>query len=420
MFSLREMIALDLEQKLAILADAAKYDVSCASSGSRRPGRGGGIGNTAAGGICHSWTADGRCVSLLKLLYTNVCCYDCAYCVNRRSSDVPRASFTPDELARLTIDFYRRNMIEGLFLSSAVAVSPDRTMERLIRVAEILRHRERFDGYIHMKVIPGSDPVLVRRLGCRADRLSVNAEFATDRDLSLLAPDKKRRDIEGNMLTIRDRQRELLPAPRRGAAPPVFVPAGQSTQMIVGAGEGDDRAILTRAQSLYRLMGMKRVYYAAYVPVNLPAAERGSTPLLREHRLYQADWLMRFYGFEAGEILGEAQPLLDLAVDPKAAWALRNYHLFPLDVNTAPREMLLRVPGLGPGSVARILASRRLSRLNYEALGKTGAVMRRARYFVSAQGRRPCPWTDDPARVYRALAGQDREAHQQLSFLEAV
>ena len=408
---------MDLEQKLAILTDAAKYDVSCASSGSRRPGERGGIGNTAAGGICHSWTADGRCVSLLKLLYTNVCCYDCAYCVNRRSNDVPRASFSPEELARLTMAFYRRNMIEGLFLSSAVAVSPDHTMERLIRVAEILRHRERFSGYIHMKIIPGASQTLVERLGYLADRVSVNAEFATDRELSRLAPEKTRRSIEENMLAVRNRQRELLPSLCRGAAPPAFVPAGQSTQMIVGAGEGSDRDILLRAQSLYQTMRMKRVYYSAFVPVNLPEAQQGRTPLLREHRVYQADWLMRFYGFEAGEILGDS-PFLDLKVDPKAAWAVNNFRLFPLDVNTAPREMLLRVPGLGPRSVARILAARRLARISYETLAKTGAVMRRARYFVSAQGHRPYPWAEDPERVYRALSGQDGEAHQQLSFLE--
>ncbi len=410
---------MDLEQKLAILTDAAKYDVSCASSGSSRPGVKGGVGNTAAGGICHSWTADGRCVSLLKLLYTNVCCYDCAYCVNRRSNDVPRASFTPDEVARLTIDFYRRNMIEGLFLSSAVAISPDRTMERLIRVAEILRQRERFNGYIHMKVIPGASAALVQRLGYLVDRASVNVEFATDRELSLLAPDKTRRGIEGNMLAIRDKKLELLPTLYHGAAPPAFVPAGQSTQMIVGAADGNDRDILGRAEALYQQMGMKRVYYSAYVPVNLPSSQQARTPLLREHRVYQADWLMRFYGFRAGEILGE-RPNLDLAVDPKIAWAVANYRLFPLDVNTAPKELLLRVPGLGPRSVERILAARRLARISYEALGKTGAVMRRARYFISAQGRRPYPLVDDPERVYRALAGQDKEAHQQLSFLEAV
>lgn len=411
---------MDLERKLAILTDAAKYDVSCASSGSERPGVKGGAGNTAAGGICHSWTADGRCVSLLKLLYTNVCCYDCAYCVNRRSSDVPRASFSPDELARLTMAFYRRNMIEGLFLSSAVAVSPDRTMERLIRVAEILRQRERFNGYIHMKVIPGTSAALVQRLGYLVDRVSVNIEFPTDRELALLAPDKTPQAIASNMLSIRDRKLELLPSLYRGVRPPAFVPAGQSTQMLVGAGDSADRDILSRSESLYRQMRMKRVYYSAFVPVNADVAgDRPTAPLLREHRVYQADWLMRFYGFQAGEILGK-RPNLDLKVDPKIAWAVDHFDLFPLDVNTAPREMLLRVPGLGPRAVERILEARRLSRISYDALGKTGAVMRRARYFLSAQGRRPYPMMDDPARVYQALSGQDREANRQLSFLEAV
>ncbi|MDD4080865.1 MAG: putative DNA modification/repair radical SAM protein [Eubacteriales bacterium] len=412
---------MDLEEKLGILTDAAKYDVSCASSGVDRKGAIGGTGNSAACGICHSWTADGRCVSLLKLLYTNACVYDCAYCVNRRSNDVPRASFTPQEVAGLTMAFYRRNMIEGLFLSSAVAVSPDRTMERLIRVAEILRLRERFGGYIHMKVIPGASRGLVERLGYLADRVSVNIEFPTDQELALMAPDKTPEGIKSNMLTVRDRRLELLPTLYRGPKPPAFVPAGQSTQMILGAGDSDDREVLGRAESLYQTVGMKRVYYSAYVPVNLPPEEavRARTPLLREHRVYQADWLMRFYGFEAREILGERR-FLDQKVDPKIAWAVDNFHLFPLDVNTAPREMLLRVPGLGPRTVQRILAARRLAAISYDSLAKTGAVMKRARHFVTAFGRRPYPLTDDPERVYRALAGADTDACRQLSFLDAV
>jgi len=410
---------MDLEEKLGILTDAAKYDVSCASSGAERKGQKGGMGNAALGGICHSWTADGRCVSLLKLLYTNACIYDCSYCVNRRSNDLPRASFTPREVAELTMAFYRRNMIEGLFLSSAVALSPDRTMERLIRVAEILRHQERFMGYLHMKIIPGASPELVRRLGYLADRVSVNVEFATARELALLAPDKQPEGIRRNMLSIRERQLELLPSLYRGPRPPAFVPAGQSTQMIVGAGDSDDREILTRAQSLYQGVGMKRVYYSAYVPVNQKAEGRLPPPMLREHRVYQADWLMRFYGFEAEEILGRRR-FLDARVDPKCAWAVDNYHLFPLNVNTAPREMLLRVPGFGPKTVQRILAARRQAALSYDSLGKTGAVMRRARYFVQARGRRLYPLPEDGAQVYRALAGQDKEAAVQLTFLEAA
>lgn len=411
---------MDLAEKLAILTDAAKYDVSCASSGSEKKGKKGSIGNTAASGICHTWTADGRCVSLLKLLYTNVCCYDCAYCINRRSNDIPRASFTPEELAQLTMAFYRRNYIEGLFLSSAVAIDADHTMERLIRVAEILRNQEHFNGYIHMKIIPGASPALVQRLGYLVDRVSVNIEFPTSRELALLAPDKEAASIRSSMLSIRDKKIELLPALYRGAAPPRFVPAGQSTQMIVGAGDSDDRDILTCAEGLYQQIQLKRVYYSAYVPVNRHDVSIGSihAPLLREHRVYQADWLMRFYGFEAREILG-ARDFLDLKVDPKIAWAIDNYHLFPLDVNTAPLEMLLRIPGIGPRSAQRILASRRLVRLNYDTLKKTGTVMTRARYFLTADGQRPYPSLNDPGKVYRVLSGLDEENFKQLSFLEA-
>lgn len=407
---------MDLERKLGILTDAAKYDVSCASSGSERKGRAGSMGSAAPGGVCHTWTADGRCVSLLKLLYTNACRYDCAYCVNRRSADVPRASFTPQEVARLTMDFYRRNYIEGLFLSSAVAVSADRTMEQLIRVAELLRGPERFNGYIHMKVIPGADPALVRRLGYLVDRVSVNIEFPTVRELRLLAPDKDALNIRQNMLAVRDRKQELLPSIYRGQ-PPSFVPAGQSTQMIVGAGDSDDRDILTCAQTLYQKVQLKRVYYSAYVPVGPAAVPGVRPPLLREHRVYQADWLMRFYGFGAGEILGP-RTHLDLRIDPKAAWALDHFDRFPVDVNTAPLELLLRVPGIGPHSAGRILEARRGARLTYDTLGLTGAVMKRARHFLTAQGRRPFPRMEDPAQIYRLLAGSDPDGVQQLSFLE--
>ena len=411
---------MDLGEKLAILTDAAKYDVSCASSGSEKKGKKGSVGNSAASGICHTWTSDGRCVSLLKLLYSNVCCYDCAYCVNRRSNDIPRASFTPEELAQLTMAFYRRNYIEGLFLSSAVAIDADHTMERLIRVAELLRNQEHFNGYIHMKIIPGANPTLVQRLGYLVDRVSVNIEFPTSRELALLAPDKGAESIRSSMLSVRDKKIELLPSLYRGAAPPHFVPAGQSTQMIVGAGDSDDREILTCAEGLYRQIQLKRVYYSAYVPVNQKDIFIGvvQAPLLREHRVYQADWLMRFYGFEAREILG-TRHFLDLKVDPKIAWAIDNYHLFPLDVNTAPLEMLLRIPGIGPRSAQRILASRRLVRLNYDTLKKTGTVMARARYFLTADGQRPYPGLNDPGKVYRALSGMDEENFKQLSFLEA-
>lgn len=407
---------MELEEKLRILTGAAKYDVSCSSSGSNRPNTGG-TGNAAASGICHAWTKDGRCVSLLKVLYTNVCSFDCSYCCCRRSNDVPRASFTPDELARLTMAFYRRNYIEGLFLSSAVAISPDRTMERLIRVAEILRYRERFQGYIHMKAIPGADLALVRRLGFLVDRMSINIEFPTQRQLLLMAPDKHAEQIRGAMLSVRDTLAEYSALPALRPQDARFVPAGQSTQMIVGAGDETDSDILYSAQGMYRELSMKRVFYSAFVPVNLPhpMAVPSPVPLRREHRIYQADWLMRFYGFEAGQLLAPGENL-DLAIDPKAAWAVHNHVLFPVNVNRAPYEMLLRVPGIGIKSARRIVASRRMSRLTYDGLAKIGVVMKRAVHFVLAEGTRPAPVLDQPDRLYRLLADGPERTHQQLSF----
>ncbi len=411
---------MELEEKLRILAGAAKYDVSCSSSGSNRPNTGG-IGNAAASGICHAWTSDGRCVSLLKVLYTNVCSFDCAYCFCRRSNDVPRTSFTPDELARLTMAFYRRNYIEGLFLSSAVAVSPDRTMERLIRVAEILRFREGFQGYIHMKAIPGADLALVRRLGFLVDRMSINMEFATQRQLHLLAPDKQAGQIRGAMLSVRDTLSEYAGLPALRPQDPHFVPAGQSTQMIVGASDESDSDILNSAQGMYREMRMKRVYYSAYIPaVRLhPQAVASPVPLKREHRIYQADWLMRFYGFEAGELLKPGGNL-DLAIDPKAAWAVKHPEQFPVNVNRASYEQLLRVPGIGARSAKRIVASRRMARLSYDGLRKLGVVMKRAAYFVTAQGTRDISYQEKPEVLYRLLADGPAYAHQQLSFFDAA
>lgn len=411
---------MELEEKLRILAGAAKYDVSCSSSGSNRPNTGG-TGNAAVSGICHAWTADGRCVSLLKVLYTNLCSFDCSYCFCRRSNDVPRASFSPDELARLTMAFYRRNYIEGLFLSSAVAVNPDRTMERLIRVAEILRFREGFQGYIHMKAIPGADLALVTRLGFLVDRMSINMEFPTHRQLHLLAPDKQAGQIRGAMLSVRDTINEFsnLPAVRRNDTR--FVPAGQSTQMIVGAGDDTDSDILSSAQNMYREMRMKRVFYSAYIPVNLPhpLAVASPVPLRREHRIYQADWLIRFYGFEAGELLTPGANL-DLAVDPKAAWAVQHHDQFPVNVNRAPYEMLLRVPGIGVKSAKRIVASRRMGTLTYDSLAKIGVVMKRASHFLTAEGTRATPVIDQPERLYRLLTDGTAQTHQQLSFFDGV
>ena len=379
---------MDLMEKLTILADSAKYDVACTSSGVDRAGDKTGLGSTVAAGICHAFSADGRCVSLLKVLMTNVCQYDCAYCVNRRSNDVPRAAFTPRELAELTIGFYRRNYIEGLFLSSAVLKSPDYTMEQMIRALELLRGEYRFRGYIHAKAIPGADAALVHRLGLLADRLSVNIELPSERSLAALAPDKTKRAILAPMAQVRDgvaAGRELVKY--KGA--PRFAPAGQSTQMIVGASPERDVDILRLTQGLYRKYQLKRVFFSAYIPVAenalLPALGT-KPPLLREHRLYQADWLLRFYGFDAAEILDDAHPSLDPYLDPKCNWALNNLELFPVDVNRCEYEMLLRVPGIGVKSALRIRLARRTARLRLEDLKKLGVVLKRAQFFITCEG----------------------------------
>ena len=383
---------MDVMDKLAILADAAKYDAACTSSGVSRQGGGRGMGSTLPAGCCHSFSADGRCISLLKVLLTNVCTYDCQYCVNRRSSDVPRASFTPRELAQLTIAFYRRNYIEGLFLSSAVAGNPDDTTERMIEVLRLLREEYRFGGYIHAKAIPGADPLLTWRLGTLADRMSVNIELPSEESLNRLCPDKRKGDILTPMGQIRDG----IAASRgdislRGTLPPKFAPAGQSTQMIIGATPESDRHILTLAQGLYRRYGLKRVFYSAYLPVSqsklLPAAQGFQPPLLREHRLYQADWLLRYYHFRAEELLDEAHPNFDQRVDPKCAWALRHMEQFPVEASTADYEMLLRVPGIGVRSARRILSARRAAPLTFEVLKKVGVVLKRAEYFLTCGGK---------------------------------
>ena len=382
---------MELLDKLNILADAAKYDAACTSSGLDRSGRPGAIGSTTLAGCCHSFSADGRCVTLLKVLQTNVCVYDCQYCVNRRSNDVPRAAFTPEELCELTIGFYRRNYIEGLFLSSAVVRSPDYTTELMIRTLRILRETHRFGGYIHAKAIPGADPLLTRQLGLLADRLSVNIELPSSPSLARLAPDKKKEAILSPMSQIRDgiseSKREL--AVYRHA--PRFAPAGQSTQMIVGATPESDRHILTLTQALYDRYQLKRVFYSAYMPVSssplLPVAEGFRPPLLREHRLYQADWLLRYYHFRAEEILDESQPDLDPRMDPKCCWALRHLDFFPIEVNRADYEALLRVPGLGVRSAKRILRARRVGALNFEGLKRLGVVLKRAQYFLTCSGR---------------------------------
>lgn len=379
---------MELAEKLAILADAAKYDVSCSSSGSGRRNTPGGTGNASYAGICHSWAADGRCISLLKILMTNACIYDCEYCVNRRSHDTPRAMLSPEDIVRVTMAFYRRNYIEGLFLSSGIVRSPDYTTELLIQVARTLRVREKFNGYIHMKAIPGTDESLLEELGQYVDRMSVNMELPSARSLALLAPQKTKQAILSPMRFIHDRLTEQREEKRRRGKG-AFVPAGQTTQLIVGATGESDRQILQLSEGLYRAVGLKRVYYSAYVPVmqgkNLPALAH--PPLLRENRLYQADWLLRFYHFSAEELLPENQPDFDLSLDPKACWALAHRAWFPVEVNRAPYEVLLRVPGIGVTSARRIIGLRRYGGLSADTVRRVGVVWKRARHFLTIGGR---------------------------------
>ena len=382
---------MDVFEKLTILTDAAKYDVACTSSGSDRAGVKGKLGSTMAPGCCHSFSADGRCISLLKVLMSNVCSYDCAYCVNRRTNDTPRATFTPRELADLTIQFYRRNYIEGLFLSSAVIGTPDYTCERMAEVLRILREEYGFRGYIHVKGIPGADPMLIRRLGLWADRMSVNIELPSQASLKLLAPDKSKESILLPMAKIKNGIDESRAEIVKYSHAPRFVPAGQSTQMIIGATPETDRQILRLTAGLYRKYALKRVFFSAYTPVvagkNLPSLDT-RPPLLREHRLYQADWLLRFYGFNADEILDDAHPDFDPRFDPKCCWALYHPEQFPVEVNRAPYEMLLRVPGIGIKSARRIVQVRRVSSLSYDTLKKLGVVLRRAQFFIVCGGKR--------------------------------
>ena len=378
-----------LINKLEILADAAKYDVSCASSGSSRQQLAGGIGNTVNCGICHSWSDDGRCISLLKILFTNFCIYDCVYCVNRVSNDRPRVSFTPAEIAELTINFYRRNYIEGLFLSSAVLKSPDYTMELLLQTVKKLREEERFNGYIHLKAIPGADYSLITRAGLYADRMSVNIELPSKRSLHLLAPQKDPAQIINPMKQIRAGLKSNSEERKRFSKTPRFVPAGHSTQLIIGASPEPDYHILRLSEGLYNNFNLKRIYYSAYVPVgdnpNLPQLTR--PPLLREHRLYQADWLLRFYGFKADELLDQRNPNFNTHLDPKANWALNHLDLFPVEINQADYQVLLRVPGIGVKSAQRILAARRTGKITYFDLKKFGTALKRARYFITCQGK---------------------------------
>ncbi len=383
---------MELATKLSILADAAKYDASCASSGTtRRDSRKGGLGSTTGAGICHSYTPDGRCVSLLKILLTNYCIYDCLYCINRVSSGVLRARFTAEEVVQLTLDFYRRNYIEGLFLSSGIIRNPDYTMEQVVRVARTLRVEHGFRGYIHLKTIPEAAPELIAEAGKWADRISINVELPTERDLAKLAPEKNLGRIEQSMGVIKSRIEQAKAERRESAKAPAFAPAGQSTQMIVGATPATDADILQRAAKLYREQRLRRVYFSAFSPIpdassKLPLV---APPLVREHRLYQADWLLRFYGYDVAELTTSAEPDLPLGIDPKLAWALRHREKFPVDVNKAPREMLLRVPGLGVRNVDRLLRIRRWHRVTLADLARLRVPMAKAKPFLIAADHSP-------------------------------
>ena len=382
---------------MKILTDGAKYDAACTSSGVERSACAGGIGSANSGGICHAFSADGRCISLLKILMSNACSYDCAYCVNRVSNDVPRATFTPEEIATLTINLYRRYYIEGLFLSSGVLGSADNTAQLMIKALEILRVKYRFCGYIHAKAIPGTSPQLLQRLGELADRMSSNIELPSSRSLKLLAPDKERRDVLAPMGFIRDKKAE---------GNKNFVRAGQSTQMIIGATPETDLSIIRLSQGLYGKYKLKRVFYSAYIPVAdnslLPALD-SKPPLLREHRLYQADWLMRFYNFTADELLDESHPYFNEFLDPKCNWAINHPELFPVDVNSAAYEMLLRVPGVGVKSARRIMVARKQRKLDIFALGRLGVVIKRAKYFIEGGvGAKLCA-ADHPENAVREL-----------------
>ncbi|MBW9152803.1 putative DNA modification/repair radical SAM protein [Clostridium estertheticum] len=381
---------MDVMRKLEILSNSAKYDASCSSSGSNRKNTKDGIGNAATSGICHSWSQDGRCISLLKILYSNKCIYDCKYCINRSSNELERTSFTPKEIVDLTINFYRRNYIEGLFLSSGVERSPDYTMENLVKIIKDLRLVHKFNGYIHVKAIPGADPKFIYEAGLYADRMSVNIELPSEKSLKLLAPQKNKADILKPMNLIKHSIIESTEYKKKGFKVPKFTPGGQSTQIMVGATNESDLSVISLTEGLYNTFGLRRVYYSAYVPVmqhaNLPAIQT-TPPLLKEHRMYQADWLLRHYGFKANELLDKVNPNFDTDLDPKAFWALNNLDKFPVEVNNAAYETLLRVPGIGVTSALRIVRARRLCNLSYYNLKKLGVVLKRARFFMTCSGK---------------------------------
>lgn len=417
-------------EKLRILTDAAKYDVACTSSGTSRGNDGTGLGSCVQMGICHSFAADGRCISLLKILFTNECIFDCKYCINRSSNDVIRTSFTPEEVCRLTIEFYRRNYIEGLFLSSGVIESPNHTMELLYATLLKLRREYHFQGYIHVKAIPGADSRLIQMTGYLADRMSVNIELPTAESLRLLAPHKTRKNILAPMRFVQQMSAENQYEIQTYRHVPKFVPAGQSTQMIIGATPESDYQILHVAESLYKKFDLKRVFYSAFIPVNedknLPSVKEQRPPLLREHRLYQADWLLRYYHFEAGELLDEENPNFNAYLDPKCFWALRHLEEFPIEINYAAYDMLLRVPGIGYKSASRIVKARRMGMLDFEDLKKMGVVLKRALYFITCKGKMMYPIRMDEDYITRNLLntkeklpeGADGMSFRQLSLFD--
>ena len=412
-----------IEEKLRILSDAAKYDVSCSSSGSSRKNTNNGLGNAAINGICHSWSADGRCISLLKILMTNYCIYDCKYCINRKDNDIERAILSPDEIVKLTINFYRRNYIEGLFLSSGIIKNADYTMELMIAVAKKLRLEEKFNGYIHMKVIPGASRQLINEIGLYVDRVSVNIEFAENTALKLLAPDKKPTDISTSMGLIRKNMIENAEDKKIFKSTPSFIPAGQTTQMIIGASGESDYAILARSENLYKNFDLKRVYYSGYVPVNksgILVSTEQAVPMIREHRLYQADWLLRFYDFKADEILDEKDPFVDPLLDPKTNWAIKNSHFFPIEINRASYKDLLRVPGIGVTSAKRIVMTRKYSTIRYEHLKKLGIVIKRAKYFIVVNGEFLGFKKENPELLRNALMEKEKMVTEQLRLFNGL
>ena len=426
----RIMTEMSLYEKLNILSDAAKYDVSCSSSGAERRGDGTGMGNCRKAGICHSFSSDGRCISLLKILFTNECIYDCKYCVNRSSNDVVRTSFTPEEVCTLTMEFYRRNYIEGLFLSSGILKSPDYTMELIYAAVYRLRHVCNFQGYIHVKAIPGADERLIRMTGFLADRMSVNMELPTAESLRLLAPHKSRKNILAPMRFVQEKMKENQQELMLYQSAPRFVPAGQSTQMIIGATPETDYQILRVTEDLYKKFDLKRVYFSAFVPVNedkdLPSIRDEGPPLLREHRLYQADWLLRFYHFEAEELLDEENQNFNVYLDPKCCWALRHLDSFPVEINRADYYTLLRVPGIGYKSAGRIVKARRWGCIGFEDLKKMGVVLKRALYFITCSGKMMYPVKMDEDAITRNLLntkerlpeGADGMTFRQLSLFD--